>query len=539
MMNDTTVDSLFRDALARFPDRVFLRIATDDSARCYTYREVSVAVHERVVALHAAGLRTGDVVLTAELDVTVSILISIACAHAGIVLLPVSAALPAAALLAAQERVGAKALIADMETAHVFRAPGHFPIVFDSVVRTPVSDDEARDAARALRSVAETHCAGDVFQLAQSTGTTGRPKIVVRTHVPIVLGARALAFDDLDTGSAERILIVLRTTGALGSFVLAAALALAAEVAIPSRSRIAPPAIALEPTRRDLALLAPTYLAIMPRTLRQLHQERLESHHTDLALVPASVRTVYLGPVVRLSREAPLIEEMQRAGIDVRGGYGTSELSPFCFMTQRGRWSIDRACGVALPDVEYRLEADEICVRSPGLMCGYLEEPSRPPSAFTPDGLYRTGDCFDMRPDGQLVYLGRKGDAIRTQDGTRVHLTYLEELIEWHIDEVEQVLLVADARPYVVALIVVRPPVGPEGIAPDGLLDERVHPTRYEAMRRRIAEVVGPNAVREVALFENRFPPELYRVTPVEYKTYRDRPALERMYAAEIQALYR
>ncbi|MEO6953009.1 MAG: class I adenylate-forming enzyme family protein [Polyangia bacterium] len=535
MTNEATVDFLFRDALARFPERVLLRVARGAAILGHTYRDVSVAICERVDVLRAAGLQPGDVALACEEDVLVSVLLAIACAHAGVVLLPVPPNITAEQFQAIRLRVNAKAILADPMTASSVRASGHEPLVFDDVVLASYTDEQVRHAARALQHVGRQHDAGDVFQLAQSSGTTGKPKIVVRTHTPIVRGAHALAFHEC-AGSAERILLILRTTRALGSFVLAAALARAAELAIPAQSAVASPAGVLEPTREDLERLAPTYLAIMPQTLRSLDRQRRLADPAS-PLVPESVRVVYLGPVSHLTREAHLLEELQRASIDVRSGYGTSEISPFCLMTRRMAWSVDHACGTPLPDVEWRLEDDELCVRSPGLMRGYFDAPARPESVFDTDGFFRTGDCFEVRPGGEFVYLGRKADAVRTQDGTLVHLTHLEELIEWGIDDVAQVLLVAAGRPGVVALLAVDADEG-EAHAADGFLDESLHASRYDEMRRRIAEVVGSDLVRGVALFNRRFPQAAYRSLPLDYKTYRDRATLERVYAGRIEALY-
>jgi acyl-CoA synthetase (AMP-forming)/AMP-acid ligase II len=70
--------------------------------------------------------------------------------------------------------------------------------------------------------------------------------------------------------------------------------------------------------------------------------------------------------------------------------------------------------GLPSPPNEIRLGAeDEIWVRNPYLMCGYLRQPDLTAQVMR-DGWYRTGDIGRFDDEGYLTVVGRTGELIRT-----------------------------------------------------------------------------------------------------------------------------
>ncbi|MFN7146589.1 MAG: class I adenylate-forming enzyme family protein, partial [Myxococcota bacterium] len=66
--------------------------------------------------------------------------------------------------------------------------------------------------------------------------------------------------------------------------------------------------------------------------------------------------------------------------------------------------------GTALPGVDVRIVDGEVQVRGPSVFPGYQPRPD--PTAFTPDGFFRTGDAGELDDAGYLRIVGRKKDLV-------------------------------------------------------------------------------------------------------------------------------
>lgn len=70
----------------------------------------------------------------------------------------------------------------------------------------------------------------------------------------------------------------------------------------------------------------------------------------------------------------------------------------------------------------------EVLARSPALYGRYVDNEAATARAFTPDGWFRTDDVAYRQPDGQLVHLGRRSDAI-TRGAYLCYPGWLESLL--------------------------------------------------------------------------------------------------------------
>ena len=80
-----------------------------------------------------------------------------------------------------------------------------------------------------------------------------------------------------------------------------------------------------------------------------------------------------------------------------------------------------------LREVE-RGQTGELLARSPALHGRYVDNEAATRRAFTPDGWFRTDDVGYFRPDGQIVHLGRRSDAI-TRGAYLCYPAWLETLL--------------------------------------------------------------------------------------------------------------
>ena len=139
-------------------------------------------------------------------------------------------------------------------------------------------------------------------------------------------------------------------------------------------------------------------------------------------------------------------------GWELVQGYGLTESAP-CISTNSLSDNYIGTVGRPLRNVEVRLAGDnEIVVRGPSIMKGYLDDPGATAEALR-DGWLFTGDVGTIEPGGYLRITDRKKAILVTSTGKNVAPQAVETVISsspW----VEQVIVVGDNRRFVAALIV-------------------------------------------------------------------------------------
>jgi long-chain acyl-CoA synthetase len=138
-------------------------------------------------------------------------------------------------------------------------------------------------------------------------------------------------------------------------------------------------------------------------------------------------------------------------GVQVFQGYGMTEASPVVSANLPGN-NDPASVGPPVPGVEVRIGAnDELLVRGPSVMAGYLNRPEDTRNAIT-DGWLHTGDQADLR-DGRIYIKGRIKDIIVTSTGEKIAPSDLELAIA--TDPLfTQGLVLGEGRPFLAALLV-------------------------------------------------------------------------------------
>jgi long-chain acyl-CoA synthetase len=101
----------------------------------------------------------------------------------------------------------------------------------------------------------------------------------------------------------------------------------------------------------------------------------------------------------------------------------------------------------------------EILVKGPNVFMGYYKDAAATAAALH-DGWLASGDLGKFDPDGFLLITGRKKEILITSGGKNITPKNIEEDLKRH-DLVGEVVVVGDRRPYLTALLVLRP----EGLA--------------------------------------------------------------------------
>ncbi len=229
---------------------------------------------------------------------------------------------------------------------------------------------------------------------------------------------------------------------------------------------------------------------------------------------------------VVISGGAPLSVEVaewfEAVGIHVCEGWGLTETCAPATLNPESARRLGTV-GPPLPGVELRLADDgEVLVRGPGVFAGYHADPEATAAALDAEGFFRTGDLGVLDEAGYLRITGRKKEIIVTAGGKNIAPANIEKALEG--GPVEQAMVVGDARPYLVALVV---PSSEAGREPAAAVARRV-----AAVNARLAPF---ETVKRFALLDRPFSVEGGELTPTLKLR---RSVVAERHAALIEALY-
>jgi long-chain acyl-CoA synthetase len=195
---------------------------------------------------------------------------------------------------------------------------------------------------------------------------------------------------------------------------------------------------------------------------------------------------------IAVSGGAPLSPEVARVflalGVPLLQGYGLTESSPVVSVNPFDD-NDPASVGVPLRGIEVRIgEADELLVRSPGVMLGYWNNHAATAEMIDANGWLHTGD--QARINGRHIYItGRIKDILVLSNGEKVPPADMEMAIA--LDPLfEQVLVLGEGRPYLTALVVLNADLWP-GLAQECGLDPMAYasledPRLLGLLQRRI-----------------------------------------------------
>jgi fatty-acyl-CoA synthase len=261
-----------------------------------------------------------------------------------------------------------------------------------------------------------------------SSGTTGAPKLVVHTQGGIDAHAEAVAESFGYRADDAVVLCQLPLCGVFGFCTLTGALAAGAEyVLLPEFD-----------AERASALIARRRVTHTTGTDEMIR--RLLEHPTG-TLREAGFAAFNLEP-------RALVDAGDARGITLYQCYGASEMQALVAHAPRDAPPERRAVAGGTPvsdRIEVRVRHEEIQVRGPNVMAGYLGDEDATREAFTADGFYRSGDLGRETEHG-FAFVARRGDALRLA-GFLVEPREIESFIE-SLDGVEAAQVVeVEGRP--------------------------------------------------------------------------------------------
>ncbi|MFD4947625.1 long-chain fatty acid--CoA ligase [Streptomyces sp. NPDC058239] len=444
-----SVANVLGESARRYPDRV----AVVDSDTRLTYRELWARALRCAGALRASGVRPGDRVA---------------------VLLPNSADFLYAyygALAAGATVVPVHGLLVADEVAYVLRHSGSVALISGGPL-WPVAEEGARAAeVRAVRGVPtdgdplpapEPAAPDDTAVILYTSGTTGRPKGALLTHLNIVMNASVITHDLVGLGVDDVVLGCLPLFHSYGqTCAMNATLRAGATLVLMPRFSGA----------GALELLAAEGVSVfmgVPTMYHALVEAAKDAAARDDTTPRLTLRLAVSGgaalPVAVLER----FEET--FATQVLEGYGLTETSPVATFNQPelGRrpgtvghpvWGVE--IGVADAAVEDAVlllpdgEVGEVVVRGHNVFAGYLNDPEATAAAVV-DGWFRTGDLGVRDEDGFLSIVDRKKDLV-IRGGFNIYPREVEEVLVRHpaISEVAVIGVPDEARGEEICAVVV------------------------------------------------------------------------------------
>ncbi|MDT3400171.1 AMP-binding protein [Streptomyces sp. B1866] len=432
--------------LARTVQRFGSREALVDAVggRRWTWAELGRDVDALAGGLLARGVLKGDRVALWAPGVAETVLVQLAAARAGAVLVSLNPAYGSHELAYALTQSGAGVLVAapafegEDRRAVLARVGAACPALHEVLVlgtpeweALPRHADHAGLGALAARE-AELSC-DDPAAILYTSGTTGTPKGAVLSHHNVLNNAYLTG---ALLGHTERDRVCLpvplhHTFGMVLGVLGAVAHGACAVLPAPSFDPAA--------TLRAVAGERCTSLFGVPTMFRA------ELNVPDLATYDlTSLRTGITGgspcPPEVLKR---VMSELHMA--DVAVAYGMTETSPVATLTRRGDDAERRAgtVGEVLPHVEVKVTdpvtgltvprggRGELCVRGHGVMLGYWQEPERTSEVVDAARWMHTGDLAEMGEDGYVRIVGRIKDMI-IRDGESISPREIEEFLYAH-----------------------------------------------------------------------------------------------------------
>lgn len=365
-----------------------------------TYAELAERVRGCASTLSARGVRHGDHVGVVLPNCPAFVVLLLAAADLGLVLVPQPISLSIASLARGFAATGIRHLVATRDMLQEWQGlpPGGVLLAPEDLDApfTATAVDQPRGGDR------------DRFILTMTSGSTGDPKPIILTQgtkrgraeaVAAMYGVTAaditLAATPLYHSLAERLVLLPLTTG--GTAVLMTRFSATEWLVAVRRHGV-------------------TFTIAVASQLGQIATALADESP------PPTLRCVVSSSAALAAEVKQMLQH--RLGCDLHECYGTSEIA--CATTQRcaagtdGLASVGRAApGVALCILD---EADqlappgamgEILVYTPHLFAGYFGRPDLTAAAMW-RGFFRTGDLGRLDGAGFLHYLGRKRDLIIT-----------------------------------------------------------------------------------------------------------------------------
>ncbi len=432
---EETIPEVFLKTAKRFPNHDAL-IVRHQGVRL-TFAQLAMEVEGVARGLTGLGLGAKDRIGVWSTNCVEWVLLHLACARIGAVLVNVNPAYRAYELAFVLRKSGMKALFLwEKDSRSDYRAILEEAMAAQTLPLEHViyfgTDSWREMLTEGVEIPARAASPDDVINIQYTSGTTGSPKGVLLTHRNLVNNAVICSLG-MKTTERDKICVPVPLYHCFGCVI---------------------GTLVCMVTGATLILPAPTFDALA--TMQAIHDERAttiygvptmfiaELGHAEFSRFDfSSLRTgVMAGAPCPIEVMKRVVNEMHCAAMTI--AYGQTESSPVITMSgvddglEHRVSTVGRAC----PATEVKIvcgagetvpvgEQGELCTRGYLVMKGYDQEPEATARAVDKDGWLHTGDLATMRPDGYFRVTGRAKDMI-IRGGENIYPREVEEFLYTH-----------------------------------------------------------------------------------------------------------
>lgn len=429
---------------------------------------------------------------------------------------------------------------------------------FDELVKQGQSGDRTR-----LDAIVESIHARDLATIMYTSGSTGEPKGVMRTHENL-LSNITNGGEIVVSRPDDLFVIVLSLNHLLGRFGFL-------KSAVTGRTTALIKATEMDVDLKVIESLAGTAMAVVPRVMQRIWNGMLDRSNNRrqweaLEALDQKNNAADLGPIDKetfaglqtelksaarqalggrvkyisysgAAMPAPIMRFFELVGIPLIGAYGSTECGgvTLCGIGENRPGNL----GKPFPNVEVRIADDgEILVRGPTVSPGYFQNPEATREVFDPDGWFYTGDLGALEEDGSLRIVGRKKDVFYCAEGSNIFPAFIELQLESD-PLIRQAVLIGDHRPFIAALVV------PEslriaeslGCSVDSVTDQQIRMALNQRIARLNARLEHFERIQKFLVMKADFPLEVRSVNAFQ-KVKVDRNKAAEHFRSQIEEIY-
>ena len=418
----------------------------------FNYIEIDIASDNLANELISMGVGRGSLVpFCFEKSVRVTIAI-LAVLKAGGAIVPLDAAYPKQRLIEIVDQANASIVLCDPRFSDTFGQKA-------KILVAEIPSKTRMQEMKGIRASPSVHSSDPAVVLFTS-GSTGRPKGLIHTHAS--MSSSILAYGPrLNIKNSSRILQFSSYSFDISIIDNLAALIHGACLCVPSESeRLDDTTGFIQRARCNWAYLTPSFA-------RQIQPERVPT-----------IETLVLG-----GEDVPqdVVQDWTTPFRHIINGYGPAECGICCTEVlnpaQPPGIGTGLACRTWVADLSSGLNlaplgcVGELLIEGPVVYRGYLNQEEATAAAFVKDPpwlrenhgrrrmIYKTGDLVHYRPDGSLVYVGRRDRQIKLR-GQRIELAEVEQCMRSLLPRgsavAADVVNSGDGTPALVAFVCVR-----------------------------------------------------------------------------------
>lgn len=278
-----------------------------------------------------------------------------------------------------------------------------------------------------------------------TSGTMGGPKCVQLTHRNILSQQSALE-KVWDVSSSDRFLSYLPWHHSFGG-IFERFSALYNGACIFLESGLGKNA---EEIMENWKLVKPTVFFSVPKVYQSLVELTRSDGEAEELFFRSGLKFIFTA-AAPLPRN--LSDEFEKNDITVREGWGLTETSPCCTLTDPLVKRQPGLVGKPIPGVRIRISDEgEIQVNGPNVMKGYYKNDEANRKSFSADGWFCTGDIGEITPAG-LKLIARKDRVFKLVNGEKVIPSEMETLIQSKCHYISFAMVTGSGKDYPVAIL--------------------------------------------------------------------------------------